>query len=61
MVASKVLVAKRALVKILLALAVAYSVILKVNRDAADAVVKMPHHCYDSFWFLHAVDTMKYF
>ncbi len=39
MVASKVLVAKRALVKILLALAAAYSVVLKVNRDTSDADV----------------------
>ena len=36
MVASKTLVAKRALVKILLALAAAYSVVLNVNRDASD-------------------------
>jgi hypothetical protein len=125
MVASKVLEAKRALVKILLALAVAYSVILKVNRDTSDADsarwltssasgassrakrhrprartspgasgrharawcraagspsraercsaslgrgdpktapsvgrddLKMPHQCYDSFWFLLAID-----
>ena len=39
MVSSKVLVAKRALVKLLLTLAAAYSIVLKVNRDAADADV----------------------
>ena len=39
MVASKVLVAKRALVKLLLALAAAYSLVLNVNRDTSDADV----------------------